>query len=61
MTETLSITEQREIVSKAKARLMETFRMREPEAHAFIRNLAMERRVKMYIIAKVILSKENLT
>jgi AmiR/NasT family two-component response regulator len=56
----MTITEQRELISKAKARLMVTFSMRQFEAHEFIRELSMERGVKMYVIAQEILEMERL-
>jgi AmiR/NasT family two-component response regulator len=57
----LTITEQRVLVSQAKARLMRELGIRQYVAHEFIRDLSMKRSVKMATIAQEILAMEKLT
>lgn len=53
-------TAEKEIMSKAKARLMDTFRLTEPEAQWFIHKTAMDTQRKKLDVAKDIVEMKSL-
>jgi AmiR/NasT family two-component response regulator len=57
----LTITQQREIISRAKARIIEELGATEHIAHVFIRELSMQSGQKMFVIAQTILELDTLT
>ena len=58
-THALKLTEQRDVIARAKQWLMQTQGMREPQAHAALQRISMDDRLKLFEAAQKVLTQRQ--
>ncbi len=56
-THQMKLTEQRDVISRAKEKLMQLHGMTEPQAHAYLQRISMDERMKLYEAAQKVLQR----
>ncbi len=57
----LKLTEQRDLIAQAKSQLMHQHGMSEPQAHAYLQRISMDRRIKLYEAAQTVLARMGMS
>ena len=56
-THQMKLTEQRDVISRAKEKLMQLQNLSEPQAHAYLQRISMDERIKLYEAAQRVLQR----